>query len=103
MLVQIILSGLMMELDDWQQELLTGGNNPQINNNNFAQRVADTTGSNTTGPSGNVTKTNTQLVDTSSGSQSILSSDTLGLAPLGVNNNMALNGFLPGNNSVAMF
>ncbi|HLO85266.1 MAG TPA: CTB family bacteriocin [Nostocaceae cyanobacterium] len=86
-----------IELTDSQLELLTGGAEPQINNNNFSQRSANTSGTNTSGPNGNTSQTNTQFADINSGAQSILSSDNLGFSPLGGFNNPTVGSF-PMNN-----
>jgi hypothetical protein len=83
MLNQIIISQWFVELTDEQQELLTGGADSQQNSNNFAQKLAVTKTTNTAGPQGNITNTNTQLSDINSGTQSILSFGGQGFPPLG--------------------
>jgi hypothetical protein len=87
MSVSILASEWFVELCEQQQELLTGSANPQINDSNFAQRLANTTGGNTTGPQGNVSKTNTDFADVNSGSKSILGSDNITSFPVEVFNN----------------
>jgi hypothetical protein len=99
----IIPSDWLVELSDQQLELLTGGNQPQINNSNFAQRTGNTTGTNTAGPRGNTSQTNTQLSDVNSGAQSLLSSDTLRFSPLGGANNPTTTSSIPVNNPLGMF
>ncbi|MBD2294152.1 hypothetical protein H6G06_11785 [Anabaena sphaerica FACHB-251] len=84
----MITSERLIELSDRQQELLTGGNQPQISNNNFAQRNENTTETNRTTPLGKVSKTNTDFADINSGAQTILSSDAPRVAPLGSVNNL---------------
>lgn len=82
MLNQSIISQWFVELTDQQQELLTGGESQQ-NSNNFAQKLAVTKTTNTAGPQGNITNTNTQLSDINSGTQSILSFGGQGFPSLG--------------------
>ncbi len=90
---QIINLNLFFDLPDKQQELLSGGAEPQINQNNFAQRTGNTSSTNQATPLGNLTKTNTNLADVNSGAQSVLSSDALNVAPMGGLNNF--NNFAP--------
>jgi len=100
---QIITSDCFFELSDCHQEFLIGGASPQMSENNFAQRFANTSGNNTSGPNGNVTNTNTQLVDINSSSRSLLSTDTNGVPGIGSFNNLQPNISTPANNSWGMF
>lgn len=83
MLNQSIIPQWFIELTDKQQQQLIGGADSQQNSNNFAQRLAVTKTTNTAGPQGNITNTNTQLSDINSGTQSILSFGGQGFPPLG--------------------
>jgi hypothetical protein len=85
-------SEYFIELSDQQQELLTGGNQPQISNNisnnNFAQRRENTTENNSNTPLGKISQTNTDFADVNSGSKSILSSESPNVSPFGSVNNL---------------
>jgi hypothetical protein len=86
---QIIILNLFVELSEGEQELMSGGAEPQINNNNFGQRTGNTNSTNKTGILGNVSQINSQLADVNSGGQTVLSSDALGVSPMGSVNNFA--------------
>ncbi|MCM0591878.1 MAG: CTB family bacteriocin [Gloeotrichia echinulata IR180] len=79
---QIISSEWLVELSDGQLEMLAGGDSTQ-SSNNFAQRVANTNGTTTTGPQGNVTETNNQISEIVSGGHNLLSTDATGMSPFG--------------------
>ncbi|WP_413171311.1 CTB family bacteriocin [Anabaena azotica] len=99
----IMTSQCFIELSDRQQELLTGGNQPQISNNNFAQKNENTTETNSNTPLGKVSKTNTDFADVNSGSKSILSSDAPKVFPFGSVNNLPPNNPLSINSPLGMF
>lgn len=80
--------GLFIELCDSQLELLTGGNQPQISNNNFAKKTENKTETTSTTPLGKVYQTNTDFSDINSGAQSLLSSNFTKVAPLESVNNL---------------
>lgn len=103
MLIQIEISDGFVVLSEWEQEFITGGSAPQINNNNFAQRTGTVTGNNSSGPQGNTTETNTQFAEINSGSQSIMSSDVLGLNSMGGMGNVAPNNLSPVGSPMRMF
>lgn len=84
---QIITSEWFVELSDGQQELLAGGDSTQ-SSNNFAQRLANSTGTTTTGPNGNVSETNNQVVEVLSGGQTLLSTNAPGIPGFGNFNNL---------------
>jgi hypothetical protein len=86
MLAKIITDQLLVDLLDEQQELFIGGNNPQVSNNNFVQRLANTTGTNFAGPTGNSSQINTIMADVNSSSRSMLSSGSGEMmSPFGLN------------------
>lgn len=84
----IMISECFIELSDCQQEILTGGNQPQISNNNFAQRRENTTETNSNTPLGKMSQTNTDFADVNSGAKSILSSEAPNVSPFGSVNNL---------------
>jgi hypothetical protein len=99
----MMTSECFIELSDYQQEILTGGNQPQISNNNFAQRRENTTETNSNTPLGKVSQTNTDFADVNSGAQSIFSSDAPRVAPFGSVNNLVPNNPISINSPIAMF
>ncbi|MDB9373100.1 CTB family bacteriocin [Nodularia sphaerocarpa] len=64
-----------LELSDRQQELLVGGVNYQLNDNNFAQGSATTTNTSNSSPEGNSSESNTQLADVDSNAISLFSNE----------------------------
>jgi len=64
-----------LELSDRQQELLVGGVNYQLKNNNFDQGSATTRKSSDSSPEGNSSESNTQLADVNSNATNFLSSE----------------------------
>ncbi|MBE9199969.1 MULTISPECIES: CTB family bacteriocin [unclassified Nodularia (in: cyanobacteria)] len=64
-----------LELSDRQQELLVGGVNYQLNDNNFAQGSATKKNSSNNSPEGNSSELNTQLADVNSNATSFLSNE----------------------------
>ncbi|MBI1241435.1 CTB family bacteriocin [Umezakia ovalisporum] len=75
------------ELSDRQQEVLVGGVNYQLKDNNFSQGVATTTKTNNSSPEGNTSESNTQLADISSNAVSFLFSKPTELSvPPALNN-----------------
>ncbi|MEA5516189.1 CTB family bacteriocin [Nodularia sp. UHCC 0506] len=74
---QIITSDCFakLELSERQQELLVGGMNYQLKDNNFTQGSATTTKSSDSSPAGNSSELNTQLADVNSNATSFLSSE----------------------------
>lgn len=101
----MITSEWVIELSDRQQELLTGGNQPQISNNNFAQKTENTTETNRNSPLGKVSQTNTDFADVNSGAKTILSSDAprVAPAPFGSVNNLFPNNPISVNSPPRMF
>ncbi|MEA5579364.1 CTB family bacteriocin [Anabaena sp. UHCC 0451] len=93
---------LLIELCDRQIELLTGGNQPQISNNNFAKKNENTTETTRTTPLGKVYQTNTDFSDINSGAQSMLSSNFAKVAPLEFVNNLLPQSPMPVNSPLAM-
>ncbi|MDH6058958.1 CTB family bacteriocin [Chrysosporum bergii ANA360D] len=74
---EIITSDCLVELPPLQQELLLGGVNYQLKENNFTQDLAKTTKTNNTSPQGNSSQSNTQLADVSSHATSFTSSQPI--------------------------
>ncbi|TAE58618.1 MAG: hypothetical protein EAZ87_12785 [Nostocales cyanobacterium] len=83
----MIKSPLLMVISDHDQELIIGGNQPQVNNNNYTQKNSHTSQNNQTDRLGNIIQNTTNFTDVKSGSQSILSSDLIdNTQPHGINN-----------------
>ncbi|MFM2061720.1 MAG: hypothetical protein RLZZ507_1390 [Cyanobacteriota bacterium] len=99
----IIASECFFELSDQQQELLTGGNQPQISNNNFYQKDENITETNSNNPLGKVSQTNTDFTDVNSGAQSMLSSNTPKAGPFTSSNNLVPNIPISVNRPLGMF
>lgn len=78
MLLEIIPSPLLMEIPNHTQELINGGNQAQVSNNEFTQKNSNTFQTNNADRFGNISQAQTDFSDVNSGAQSILSSDVIG-------------------------
>lgn len=91
------------EISDHDQEVLCGGKQPQISNDNFFREFANTTQTNNTGRLGNLSQKNTNFGDVNSGANSILSSDLIRVSPLGNSNKITADDPLMFNNPLGLF
>jgi hypothetical protein len=81
---------LLEDISEQQQELIHGGNQPQISNNNFTQTTANTTQDNNSNLLGNISQATTDFFDVNSAARSLLSSDVIRM-----NNSGDINSLIP--------
>jgi len=97
MLNPIIPSEWFVELCYRQQELLVGATDYQQNSTNFNQTLGVTKTTNTNGPLGNISNTNSRISQINTGSQAISGFGAPGIPSMGGFNNMSIPGNLTPN------